>query len=93
VNRIVREKNRFQHFRRRVAIHLDAGLDGFLQLDRLLDGDERADFYFREAFARLDNDLDALALFAGGGEQRQIAQLTQQYGAVPAEKSPARLTQ
>jgi len=33
VNRRVREENRFEHFRRAVAIHADAGLDGFLKLD------------------------------------------------------------
>jgi hypothetical protein len=55
----------------------DAGLDGFLQLDGLFDGDERADFHLRQTFARLDDDLDAFALFARAGEQRQVSQLGQ----------------
>ena len=77
MNGVVREKNRLQHFRRGVAIHLDAGLDGLLQLDGLLDGDERADFHVGQAFDGLDDDLDAFALFARGGEERQVAQFGQ----------------
>jgi hypothetical protein len=71
------KENRLQHFRRGVAIHRHAGLDGLLQLDGLLDGDERADFHLGQAFDGLDDDLDAFALFARGGEQRQVAQLGQ----------------
>ena len=46
VNRVVRKENRFEHFRGRFAIHHNARLDDFLKLDRLLDGDERADASF-----------------------------------------------
>ena len=77
VDRVVREENGLEHFRRRVAIHLDAGLDGLLQLDGLLDGDERADFHIREPLDGLDDDLDAFALFARAGEERQVAQLAE----------------
>jgi len=43
----------------------------------LLDGNERANFHFREAFASLDDDLDIFALFAGGCEERQIAEFSE----------------
>ncbi len=77
VNGVVREEDGFQHLRRGLAIHGDAGLDGFLELDGLLDGDERADAHVGQALDGLDDDLDVLALLVGGGEERQVAQLRQ----------------
>src|SRR5208283_1661497 len=74
---VVGKENRLQHFRRGVAIHPDAGLDGFLKLDGLFDGDERADFHFGQPLDRLDDDLDALALFADAGKERQVAEFGQ----------------
>ena len=68
MNGIVRKENRLQHFRRDVAIHLDAGLDGFLKLDGLLYGDEGSDLHVGEALDGLDDDLDAFALLVGAGE-------------------------
>src|SRR5436190_22852425 len=69
---VIREENRFEHFRRGFAIDPDAGLDGFAQLDGLFDGDEGADANVGETFDRLDDDLDIFALLAGGGEDGEI---------------------
>ncbi len=74
---IVGKENGFQHFRRGLAIHRHAGFGGFLQLDGLLDGDERADADFGQALDGLDDDLDVFALFAAGGEKRMGAQFSQ----------------
>src|SRR4029434_7553564 len=62
VDRVVREENGLQHLGRRLAINPDAGFNGFLELDGLLDGDERADPDLGEAFAGLDDDFNVLAL-------------------------------
>src|SRR5665213_1964442 len=73
MDRVVRKKNRFQHFRRRGTIHRHTGLDGLEQLDGLLDGDERANFYFRKTFGGLHDNFNAFALLARAGKQRQVA--------------------
>jgi hypothetical protein len=55
----------------------DAGFDRFVELDGLLDADERADADFGEAFAGADDDFDVFALFASGGEEREIAEFAE----------------
>jgi hypothetical protein len=78
MNRIVREENGLEHFRRGDAIDLDAGLDGFLQLDRLLDGDQGADPDIRKSFGRLHNDFDIFPLLVRRLEQWEISKLSQE---------------
>ena len=53
---------------------MNARLNRLLKLNGLLDRNERADLHVCQAFAGLDNDLNVLALLAGGGEEREIAE-------------------
>ena len=77
VNRIVREENRFEHFRCRLAIHQHARFDRFIELNGLLDRDEPADPNFSQPFNRLNDDLDVFALLVRRHEDGQISQLRQ----------------
>src|SRR6266404_9932131 len=46
---VVRKEYRFEHFRRRLAIHLDARFNGFLELDGLFNRDQGADAHVCQA--------------------------------------------
>jgi hypothetical protein len=74
MNGIVREEDGFEHFGRGFAVHENAGLNGFLELDGLLDGQQGPDADLREALDGLNNDFDIFALFVSGGEQGEVAQ-------------------
>ena len=68
VDRVIGKENCFQHFGCSLAIHGQAGFRGFLQIDGLFDGDQRADAHFGKTFDGLDDDFDVLPLLTAGGE-------------------------
>src|SRR5947207_7451215 len=70
VNGIVWEKNRFQHFGGGDAIDGNAGLDRFLELDGLLDGNQGANAHIGQTLDRLDYNFDVLQLFMGSLVER-----------------------
>src|SRR4051794_32350866 len=70
VDGVVRKENGFEHFRGRQAMDRDARFDRFLELDVLLNGDQRADPHVAEALDRLDDHFDILTLFMAGLENR-----------------------
>ena len=74
---VVGEKNRLQHLRRGIAVNFDAGFHRFMQLDGLFDGNEGANPDIGEAFDGLNDHFDGFALFAGGGKEREVAELGQ----------------
>jgi len=87
---IVGKENRLQHFRRRQAANGDAGLDGILQLNGLLDGDERADADIGQAFRRLDDDFDVFTLVAARISEAGDCPVRPADGATPAENDEHR---
>ena len=74
---VIREKDGLQHLGRRFAIYQQPRFDRLLQADGLFHCDQGADSDVGQALDGLDDDFDILALFVGGREERQVAQLGQ----------------
>ena len=70
---VIRKKDGFEHFRAGLAIDDNAGFNGLLKLDRLLDGDESADAHIGQALDSLNYDFDIFTLLVGGSKQVEIA--------------------
>ena len=62
VDRVVREKDSLDHFRRGFAIDRDAGLYHVLQVGGLLNRNQCADSGFAQSIHRLNHDLDIFPL-------------------------------
>ena len=77
VDGVVWEEDGLQHFRGGLATDRDTGFNRALQVNGLLDGDQRADAHIGQALNGLDDDFDILALLMGGAKERQVAQLRQ----------------
>jgi len=77
MNRVIGKENSLQHFRRGLTIDDDAGLDRLVEINGLLNGNQRPDPHVGQPFAGAHDDFDVFALLVRGREEWQVAQFAE----------------